>query len=193
MHNYVRLEQVIKVLQPGKEKQIITPTKNKMMNEHNNPITIDYIMRTLRFNGYSPELEDTCHDGIQTIEFKLGPMIYKIDPTNLPYLRLSTACKMDHATDDITHLYQAANEVNSSVLVGKVVVIEYYVPIVFFNVEILCDTDLFFRSYFKTLMKNIDETIDQFLKIYDIIKDKDKILKEFTGAFKSNQQDELPF
>jgi hypothetical protein len=160
-----------------------------MMKDQNKPATIESLLDVLRYNGYSPELEDTYHNGDMTIKFKQGPMLFKIDPTNLPYLTISTACRMNHDTDDINIMYQAANEVNSSVKVGKVIIIEYY-PLVLFNVEMLCNTDMYFRNKFKTFMDIIFNTVDHFLSYYDILTDKNKMIQK---ALKANEQDELPF
>ena len=160
-----------------------------MIKDQNKPATLESILDVLRNNGYSPELEDPYHDGTRTIKLKLGPMIFQIDPTDLPYLKISTACQMNHDTDDIVLMYQAANEVNSSVMIGKVIIIEYS-PMVLFNVEMICDSDLYFRNYFKTFMDITFNTVNHFLRYYDILTDKDKRIQK---ALKAKEQDELPF
>ena len=156
-------------------------------------MNIEYILDTIRRNGFSPKLVDTYHNGTRTIKFKRGPLIYRVDPTSPPFLWISTGCQMSHETDDINLLHQAANEVNDSVCAGKVVVLDYS-PIVCFNQETLCDSNSYFEENFELFMKIIDTTIDKFLEIYDILKDKDKkIQEEFTRALEPKGQDELPF
>ncbi len=158
-----------------------------------NPLSLESIVDTIRRNGFSPELVDTYHNGTQTIKFRRGPLLYRVDPTNPPVLLMVTACQMDSATDKADLLLRVANEVNDSLQGCKVIFLEP-LSLMCFQVEVICPTEEFFRNNFGLFMKIIDTTIDKFLETYDILKDKDKkILGEFTKALEPKGQDELPF
>ena len=75
------------------------------------PITFESILDILCLNGYSPETMKAS-DGSLIIKFKVNDyLIYRIDPSQLPYLRMATLCLID-PNDDIDLMYQAAREVN---------------------------------------------------------------------------------
>lgn len=155
-----------------------------MESKENNIVTLAHILSALRYNGFAPELEDLYHDGTRTIKFKQNIMLFRIDTTQLPYLSLGTACQIDPTKEDMDLLCQAAREVTENTFMSKVFVWEKE-QLIGFQVEMFCDSYMYFRDNLKLFMDNITRTCGRYFETYDKLKEeKLKTLQKFIGALK---------